>query len=229
MTKTHINGLFKDFLCRQEPAGELRRATEAYQKHILDTNKDDPRRFWRLLNNEFLKKCRYTNLRELIINRPISGSSLADEFNNFFMGFAPTGNSIEALTLTANTTTESIAFHPMDSKEMFLILMNFKCIRSADYDGHKIRPIIYVADIIAPCLAHTSLLTSKFFPPFFLLQLKIRKFQLFLREEIGTSYQTTNQYLFYQFFKCHRKVIIKKIENFYNKQSMLTNCQFGFR
>lgn len=162
-----------------------------------------------------------------IHNKIISGTELADTFNDYFVSI---GNSTHNSNAKDNLsrTSETMFLNPTDTAEVFSVFMNMKNSRSRDCDDLLIRPVKFVLDLIIPCVTHlyNLILSSGVFPK----SMQVAKVSVLYK---GGDKNDMSNYrpisILPVFSKPIEKIIYSRLLTFFEKYSVLTDSQFGFR
>lgn len=105
------------------------------------------------------KKFGYTPIDSLKINGEVlSGTDLADKFNDFFVG---DGSDINQTVVNIESLHNTIFLQPTCIREVIDTTTKFKNSHSSDVDGLEIRPVKYVLDLIAEVLTHIYMQPSQ--------------------------------------------------------------------
>ncbi|CAN7994745.1 unnamed protein product, partial [Ixodes pacificus] len=109
---------------------------------------------WQRLNAVLGRKQQHTqSVQELILNGlPVSGTPLADSFNNFFVSLANSTHNPLSLEYLKSRNRESAFLRPTDADEIHQIFLSFRNSSCCDADDLQIRPVKHVLDIICPVL-----------------------------------------------------------------------------
>lgn len=183
---------------------------------------------WRRLNELLSKRSCCTPIDRLKVqDKILSGTDLAEKFNDFFVELGDAGN----LNQTAQNTESlpnTIFLQPTCMREVIDTTTKFKNSHSSDVDGLQIRPIKYVLDLLAEVLTHiyNVALSSGVFPE----GMQIAKVSVIHKG--GEKNELANYRpisVLPVFSKCLEKIICNQIEFFSRKHKLITDCQFGFR
>lgn len=247
VTQEHIkmirkkNNLFKKFLrtkdrtvlkafkkFRNSLNTELKKAKASYFENIFSyAYRQRPNEVWKIINQTLKKEAFCGSLELCIDNQNISGLALAERFNTHFVNLVKPLDKPCDVPLSYRCG-ESIFLLPTGDAEICQTFINLKNSSSKDVDSIQIKPVKYVIDLIAPCLAHifNLVLESGCFPE----AMKIAKVSVIYK---GGVKNDINNYrpisILSVFSKGLEKIILHRMNNFFAKHSILTESQHGFR
>lgn len=236
------NKLFKAFLRTRDPAtlaefkrhrnkvnSELKKSKAAYFDSLfLHAREQHRNSVWKIINNFLKRKNESDNALQLKINnQEISGLALAEHFNKHFTSTpAQLANLRNPPNLyKANST---IFMRPTDVNEITSTFSNLKNTKSTDVNGLQIGPVKYVIDIIVPYLEYifNLVLESGSFP-YAMKQARVSVIFKAGNKNEPTNYRPIS--ILPVFSKGLEKVVLTRLNNFFAKNNLLTDCQHGFR
>lgn len=183
---------------------------------------------WRIINDVLNPKSSDSPELEITLNNnKISGTPLAEEFNQYFTNVAPTTLGPIDAGIT-DKCTQTIFLEPTDNAEVCRTFIGLKNSKATDIDGFQVCPVKYVIDIIAPYLTYIFNLVfeSGSFPS----AMKTAKVSVIFKggdkNDLG-NYRPIS--ILPIFSKGLEKIIFSRLNGFLMKHNALNDCQHGFR
>lgn len=157
----------------------------------------------------------------------LTGKSLADAFNQYFVGVSQPATVQNDVENVAHNST-SIFLKPVIEAEVVNIIHNLKTSTAKDIDGFQIKPIKYTSDLLAPILTHifNLCLCQAVFPR------KMQVARVTALHKKGNKNDMANYRplsMLPVMSKVLEKVILNRLTDFEEKHSLLNSSQFGFR
>jgi len=245
------NKLYKRFLLKPDGNNEylyksykntltqlIRLAKKQYYDKILNDVKTNSKKTWQILN-DIIKPKQNQNKQNSIFrinNNEISDpQKIANTFCDYFTSIGPSlaKNIPECHSrfrsfLPQNMNVHSIFLEPVDESEIIKIIKGFKSSKSAGYDH------ITMEDIKNACIYIThplvNIINQSLHNGIFPNNLKIAR--------VVPVFKTGNKLDFKNyrpisilpaFSKIFEKVIYNRLIKFFNKHSIISNSQYGFR
>lgn len=238
------NKLYHAFLKSREPSAwtkfkvfrnklnkEMESAKKGYYYHIFDSSclhRSDI--VWKKLNEVINRKPRAARLEKIVADgEVITGTELADRFNNYFTGLGGRVDMHSTEILENISETENTIFlRPTDISEVTLVFQSLRNSRSKDADALEIRPVKYVLDLIAPVLTHifNLALQTGTFPE------NMQLARVTVTYKGGDKNKMSNYRpisILPVFSKGLEKIINVRINSFTEKYNLISDCQYGFR
>lgn len=219
--------LFKEF--RNKLTKKLRSARTEYYSAFLDVKKGRHDVVWTRLNSLLHRNQSHGQVRNLKIDdKELSGTELANAFNDFFTKKKTDGSARNACDYLDFHNDNTIFLEPVTTDEVASVILSLKNSSSRDIDDIQIKPIKYVADIIAPAVAHifNVCLATSVFPE----KMQIAKITVLFkkgdRNDLG-NYRPIS--VLPVFSKALEKILHSRLNKFLDKYNLLTPYQFGFR
>lgn len=217
---------FKDF--RNQLTKEIKKARRSYYNSVFLTC--DPRSdiIWKKINTVLQRSNLRSQIQNLLINgKLLTGSELANEFNDFFVNLEDLQSSNKACD-NIISLCDSIFLEPVTDCEIVNIFSDISNSRSCDADGMQSRPVKYVIDIIAPYLTYifNLSLSQGVFPK------KMQRAQISVlykkgdRNDLG-NYRPVS--ILPVFSKCLEKALHRRLSEFLNRHAVISTSQYGFR
>lgn len=219
---------FKHF--RNKLNSELRKARKEYYTNIFEKDgRCDAKLVWKTINAVINTPKPSNSIGSLTINGvTLMGTELADSFNKHFIGLPKTDYNKDATCLISVKTPDSFFLPPTHPFEVFATLMALKNSSSLDAEGLSVKPIKFVADLLAPHLSYIFNLSisCSAFPD----RLKLAK--VIVIHKSGATQDMGNYRplsILPLFSKPLEKILLKRLENYFNDNRLFTDSQFGFR
>lgn len=160
------NRLYQKFLRDREPAtfsifksyrnelnSCLRKAKKNYCFNLFEGTTDSSK-VWRQLN-ELLHRKKSNRMDTLVIDGiTYSGNELADKVNSYFSTLIDSSHDSSALQYLNEHLGDSIFLSHCDEAEVLSVYRDIKNSNRDDAFNLKIKPIMYVLDILCPILTH---------------------------------------------------------------------------
>lgn len=222
------NTAFKKY--RNQLTSTLKKAKSDYHKRLFHAaHKKSPAIVWQSINTVLQRNNKKQSIDTLSISgENVSGIPLSDYFNRHFTNLPTRTHNACASSSISSRVDESVFLAPTDESEVFNVFMKLNNSRSHDIDDIQIKPVKFVIDIIAPMLVYIfnlALSTGKF-PD----NMKLAKVSVLHKggdKNVITNYRPIS--VLPIFSKGLEKIILRRLDNFFDKHSVLTDFQFGFR
>lgn len=206
---------------------DIKKARQEYFANFFATAAGCSEIMWKRLNSVLRHHPPISKVLKLDINGiELSGKRLADTFNTYFASARNTPmlpNDLSNIPVNSNT----IFLKPVDENEISHIIQNLNNSSAKDIDGLQIKPLKYVVDILAPCIAYifNLCLNQAIFPS------KMKEARISVLYKKGDKNDMSNYRpisILPMFSKVLEKVILNRFMNFEQKHNLLNECQFGF-
>lgn len=208
---------------------ELRKAKANYYETLFaSVQRKNPEKTWKIINDAIRPKNVKQPFHEVTLNNEkVTGVSLTERFNNHFVNMMTSSDS--AVTGTAlNRCMHSIFFEPTDDTEISRTFLGLKNSNAVDADGIQIRLIKLLIDVIVIHLAFVFNFVLE--TGHFLSAMKKARVSVIFkggnRNDLG-NYMPIS--ILSTFSKGLEKVISARINDFFLKNNILSDCQPGFR
>lgn len=141
-------------MCRNRLDKDIKKARREYFANFFAAAAGCSEIMWKRLSSVLRHHPPISKLLKLDINGiELSGKRLADTFNTYFASAGNTPmqpNDLSNIPVNSNT----IFLKPVDENEVIHIIKNLNSSSAKDIDGLQIKPLKYVVDILAPCIAY---------------------------------------------------------------------------
>lgn len=241
----HKDKLYHSFLATRSPEvlimfkkyrnklnAQLRRARIAYHERMFtDATGKHPDILWNIINKVLGREKHSAAPEKLIHNKTeISGLALANHFNEYFASISAVQQPQQAPPNTSSflSTPNSLFLNPTNEYEVFTTFKNLKNSKALDIDDIQIKPVKYVLEYIAPALTHIFNLALQYgiFPE----KMKMSRVTVIFK---GGDRNDTSNYrpisIIPVFSKGLEKIIFSRVSSFFDRHSVLSDAQFGFR
>lgn len=232
--------LFKAFIVSKSPE-----ALKAFKKHrnfVTKRLRDEKKLYYSNLFNS--TQGRTENVWKAInstLNNPpeeltkivkdgteIQGPDLADAFNDFFLSVGGPTTSSTSLKYMNIRNNQTIFLEPISESELVATFLTLSNSKATDADNIQMKPVKYVIDILAPCLAYifNICLSTGHFPR----NMQIAKVTVIYKK--GPRNDMSNYRpisILPVFSKGLEKIILKRLNSFTDKFNLITSAQYGFR
>lgn len=219
--------IFKQY--RNKLTKKLCIARKDYFSSFVDVKNAPSALLWDKLNMLLRRGNSRSCMSKLTIKgKDLQGAELADAFNTFFTNMSTPGSSHNACQYMNRRNDRTLFLQPVTVQEVISTIRSLNNSSSRDIDEIQIKPVKYVADVIAPVLTNifNMCLTTSIFP----VKLQVAKvvvlFKKGNRNELG-NYRPVS--ILPIFSKVFEKIIHCRVLNFIETSNVLTPYQFGFR
>lgn len=141
--KTYSNKLNREI--------KVRRAQYFYEEFENCSHRTDI--VWKKLNSVLNRNKSKPTIKKMTINgSEISGTTLANEFNKYFISHSTNDVVTDFSKFMPARNHQSIFLEPVDQSEVQAVFTSMKNSSACDVEGMQIRPLKYFLDILAPYL-----------------------------------------------------------------------------
>uniref|UniRef100_A0A3B5QAJ9 Reverse transcriptase domain-containing protein n=1 Tax=Xiphophorus maculatus TaxID=8083 RepID=A0A3B5QAJ9_XIPMA len=218
----------------------MRKCKTDYYSKILENNKLNIKGIWKTLHSLIRKNSSNTTHPKYIIYNDKTLNEkvgIVNGFNEYFVNVGPTlaeqinkSNplDVDSSEICIKQNTSSMYLKPVDKIEIKEIVNQCNNKKSMDWKDINMSLIKQIIDDVADPL--TYICNLSFISGTFPNAMKIAKvIPLFKSgdKNIISNYRPVS--LLCQFSKILEKVFSKRLDNFIEKQNILTDCQYGFR
>lgn len=216
---------------RNRITSELRKAKVQYfQQLIQDASTSRPDRIWKIVNDALgLRTAAPNQFQMTVQGQLLTEGALAEHFNTHYIT-AMTNNAAPSVTscVLDDNLLNTVFMVPTNTAEVYNIFTSLKNSKSLDIDNIQVRPVKYVLDVICPALVHiyNLALEAGFFP----LNMKRAKVSVIYKggdKNDAANYRPVS--VLPVFSKGLEKVILSRLDPFFTKHKLLSECQHGFR
>ena len=217
----------------------LKFSEKKYYNDLLNLHKGNIKETWKVLNNIIKKKKGDSNTPKHFIKenneKIINGKEISDGFNNFFSNIGP--KLAEQIETPADETIYDYLRNPIENS-MFLspiveadiinIVNNFKSKTSNDCDNIDMALVKNIIKFIATPLTHICNLSfsSGIFPDLMKMAKIIPLYKAGGKSQF-TNYRPVS--LLPQFSKILERLFNNRLNNFIEKNNVISESQYGFR
>lgn len=235
------NALYHLFVCTRDPG--VLKEFKTFRNHLTKLLKQakrdyyysmfdgivDVKQMWNKLNSVLSRSRPGSTANKLKVgSESFKNEALANKFNEYFLSLAESTHDQDALTYLPNPLTHSLYLYETDDNEIINVFKKFRRSKSEDVNGLKSEPIFRVIDLITPCLTHiyNMALTSGIFPQ----QMKVARVTVVHKGgERGNLGNYRPISILPLFSKGLEKIILLRMSSFFDKHSVITSSQHGFR
>lgn len=206
----------------------LRQAKRDYY-HTIFNGIVDVKQMWKKLNTIISSSNRTPGVDEITIDNHIfKGTALANKFNGYFTSLSESTYDGNALSYMPTPIAPSIFIDPTEQTEVNNVFMKLKKSKSEDIDGIKMEPVIFVIDLLSPCLTHiyNIVLSTGMFPK------RMKNAKVAVLYKGGDKNEMSNYRpisVLPIFSKALEKIIFTRLYKFLDSHSVITTAQYGFR
>ena len=210
-------------------------AKQNYYAHMIQLNKNDLSKQWRLINQILERKNKHKASITKLINEKneslTSNVEISNNLNSYFINIGPKMASKIPETETPNTISSSpnsFFCEPCTEGEVFREMMHLNGKKSVGIENIPIKFIKMSAEYTSSVLAdrYNKCMQEGVFPS----KLKIAKVTPIFKN--GCRYTASNYRpisVLSPFSKIFEKIIYNRLNSYFSNHNILTNEQFGFR
>lgn len=224
----HLLKQYKAF--RNKLNSALRKAKiEYYEKLFAGICTRYPDTTWKAINSVLgRQKANFMPHEITLNNRVLSGAVLADSFNKYFTSDITPINNAVRMNSSIIRNAESIFLNPADEPEVFRTFMSLKNSSALDIDNLQIGPIKFVLEHLAPVLVYIFNLAveSGEFPR----EMKRSRVSVLFKggdKNVLGNYRPIS--IIPVFAKGFEKMLHIRLSNFFTRNDIISDAQFGFR
>lgn len=214
---------------RNQLTKELRNARTRYYYNSFKSPNGRVDEIWKKVNSVLQDNRAHDYVETLRVNgKGLKGTDLANAFNDHFVNLATLTHDSDACKYIKNRNMNSIFLDPVTEFEVSNVFINLKNTKSRDIDDIQIKPVKYVVPLVARYLTHifNLCISAGVFPK----RMQIAKVCVLHKK--GDKNDINNYRpvsILPVFSKGLEKVIYARLVNFFDKHSLITKSQFGFR
>lgn len=161
-------------------------------------------------------------------NHPVTGRALADFFNKHFIGSSAHASSYITSEDIGHSRAESIFLQPTDQAEVYRTFMSLNNSKALDIDNIQIKPIKYILEYITAPLTYIFNLSieSGEFPA----AMKKSRVSVIYKggdKNLPKNYRPIS--IIPTFAKGFEKILHYRFNQFFEKNHLISDAQFGFR